>query len=72
MAEKMAAKGMSIEEMTTELRINKGGEREFHIKALISSPFLADSENIDACIADISTLKTDLKLVRFDVRVHTK
>jgi glycine cleavage system regulatory protein len=71
-AEKMADKGMSIEEMTTELRINKAGEREFIINALVSSPNLADSENLEACIADISTLKTDLKLIRFDVHVHTK
>jgi glycine cleavage system regulatory protein len=71
-AEKMAAKGMSIEEMTTELRINKAGEREFVIDALISSPDLAHSENVEACIADISTLTVDLQLIRFDVRVHTK
>jgi glycine cleavage system regulatory protein len=70
-AEKMAAKGMSIEELTTELRINKAGEREFFIDALVSSPNLADSENLEGCIADISTLEDDLKLTRFDVRVHT-
>lgn len=71
-AEKMAAKGMSVEEMTTELRINSAGEREFIIDALVSSPNLADSENLEACITDISTLKSDLNLVQFDVRVHTK
>jgi hypothetical protein len=70
-AEKVASKGMSIEDLTTSLRISKDGQREFVIDALVSTPNLADMENLDACIADISTLKDDLHLSVFDVRVHT-
>ena len=70
-AEKMYSKGMSIEDISTELRVGRDGQREFIIKALVSSPNLADKENLDQCIADISTLKTDLDLTHFSIRVHT-
>jgi hypothetical protein len=69
-AEKTSSKGMSLENVTTSLRVGKNGEREFVIDALVSSPNLADKENLDACIADISTLQEDLKLSQLDIRVH--
>ena len=70
-AEKIAQKGMSIEDMTTTLRIGHEGKREFVIDTRVSSPNLADVENLDTCIADLSTIETDLGLSHFDVRVHT-
>ena len=69
-AEKTSSKGMSLENVTTSLRVGKNGAREFVIDALVSSPNLADKENLDACIADISTLEEDLQLSHFDIRVH--
>lgn len=69
-AEKMASKGMSLENVTTSLRVGNNGQREFVIDALVSSLNLADKENLDACIADISTLQEDLELSHFDIRVH--
>ena len=69
-AEKVAEKGMSVENLTTELRIGKNQEREFVINLLVSSPDLKHKENIDQCIVDISTLKEELALTHFDIRVH--
>lgn len=70
-AEKAASLGMSIENMTTTLRIGKDGTREFVIDAMVSSPSMAQKENLDSMINDISTLKADLALSHFDVFVHT-
>ena len=41
-AEKMASKGMSIEDITTKLRIGPNGQREFVIDALVSSTELLE------------------------------
>lgn len=70
-AERLASKGMSLEDVSTKLRLNKDGQREFVIDALASSPNLSDRENLDACVADIASLKNDLNLTHFDMRVHT-
>lgn len=70
LSEKAASKGLSIENLTTSLRIGKTGNREFVIDAMVSSPNMADMENVDAIISDMSTLKTDLGLTHFDVFVH--
>jgi len=70
-AEKLASKGMSLEDVSTKLRMSKDGQREFVIDALASSKKLEDKENLDACIEDISSLKEDLNLTHFDMRVHT-
>jgi len=69
--EKVASKGMSIEDITTELRISKSGDREFVIDALVSCKTMFDRADLDHAIHDISSLQEDLKLSHFDVRVHT-
>ena len=69
-AEKAASKGMSIENMTTSLRIGKDGTREFVIDAMVSSPNMADIDNLDSIMNDMSTLKAELGLTHFDVFVH--
>jgi glycine cleavage system regulatory protein len=69
-AEKAASKGMSIENMTTSLRIGNTGNREFVIDAMVSSPNMADMDNLESVIRDMSTLKTDLGLSHFDVFVQ--
>ena len=70
MAEKAASYNMSIESMTTSLRIGKDGAREFVIDALVSSPDLEKMETLDSMISDLSTLKSDLSLSHFDIFVH--
>lgn len=69
-AEKAASKGMSIEDMTTSLRVAKDGTREFVIDALVSSPNLVEKEHLEHMILDISTLKQELQLTHFDIFVH--
>lgn len=70
-SEKVASKGMSIEDVTTKLRFSKSGEREFVIDALVSSTTVLDRVDLDHVIHDISRLQEDLSLTHFDIRVHT-
>lgn len=70
-SDKIASQGMSIEDITTKLRVSKSGEREFVIDALVSSTTLLDRADLDHVIHDISSLQEDLSLSHFDVRVHT-
>lgn len=70
-SEKISSKGMSIEDITTRLRISKSGEREFVIDALASSTLLFHRVELDPIIHDISSLQEDLQLSHFDIRVHT-
>ena len=70
-SEKVASQGMSIEDITTKLRVSKSGQREFVIDALVSSKTLLDRGDLDHVIHDISSLQEDLSLSHFDVRVHT-
>ena len=70
-AEKIASKGMSLEDVSTELRVGKNGAREFIVKASVSSPELAHRDDVASCVDDLSTLKSDLGLSTFDIRVHT-
>eukprot|EP00429_Kryptoperidinium_foliaceum_P010576 CAMPEP_0176001638 /NCGR_PEP_ID=MMETSP0120_2-20121206/230_1 /TAXON_ID=160619 /ORGANISM="Kryptoperidinium foliaceum, Strain CCMP 1326" /LENGTH=425 /DNA_ID=CAMNT_0017334193 /DNA_START=73 /DNA_END=1351 /DNA_ORIENTATION=- len=69
-AEKTASKGMTIDSLSTNLRIGRDGKREFVIDAMVSSPNMADRSNLDEIVNDISTLKTDLDLTHFDVFVE--
>lgn len=70
-SEKAASLGMAIENMTTSLRINKAGSREFVIDALVSSPDATHVHDLDQVIKDLSTLKKELQLSHFDLFVHT-
>ena len=70
-AEKVASKGMYIEDLTTELRMGKNGSREFVVHAAVSSPNLSDRDNLEACMQDLLKLKSDLGLSTFDLRAHT-
>lgn len=70
-SEKTFDRGLSIENLSTSLRIGKDGQREFVIDALVSSPTSFETENLDACIAYLSSLEDELQLSHFDIRVHT-
>jgi hypothetical protein len=69
-AERTASKGLSIENISTKLRLGKGGKREFVVKALVSSTRLSDKENLDAFIAELALLKADIQLSTLDIRVQ--
>jgi glycine cleavage system regulatory protein len=70
-AERIASRGMSLEDVTTTRRMSKTGQREFVIDVLASSPNIKDKENLDQCISEIASMETDFQLTHFDVRVHT-
>eukprot|EP00536_Pseudo-nitzschia_multiseries_P005083 jgi/Psemu1/254171/estExt_Genewise1Plus.C_920014 len=68
---RIATKGMSLEDVSTSIRLNSTGKREFVIDVLASSPNLKDKENLDQYVADITSMEKDLQLSHMDIRVHT-
>ena len=68
---RIAKKGMSLEDVSTSIRLNSLGQREFVIDVKASSPNTKDKENIDECVADIKSMEEDLQLSHMDIRVHT-
>lgn len=68
---RIARKGMSLEDVSTSIRLSAAGKREFVIDVLASSPNIKDKENIDQYVADISSMEQDLRLSHMDIRVHT-
>lgn len=69
--DRIAKKGMSLEDVSTSIRLSKTGEREFVIDVLASSPNIKDKENLDQYVADIASMEEDLDLHTMDIRVHT-
>jgi glycine cleavage system regulatory protein len=69
--DRIARKGMSLEDVTTSIRLSSTGQREFIIDVLASSPNMKDKENLDQYLADITSMEKDLKLSHLDIRVHT-
>jgi glycine cleavage system regulatory protein len=68
---RIASKGMSLEDVSTSIRKGALGQREFVIDVLASSPNIQDKDNLDQYIADITSMETDLQLSHLDIRVHT-
>ena len=71
-SERISSKGLSIENVVTELRMGKGGRRNFCVNVDCTSTSLADKENLHTLVQDLSTLKTELGLDILDIRVHTE
>ena len=69
---RIARKGMSLEDVSTSIRLSSTGQREFVIDVLASSPNIKDKENLDEYIADITSMEKDLHLSHMDIRVHTE
>ena len=69
-AEKISGKGMSLENVETQLRMH-GGRREFVVDAYVSSKKISDRDNLLEIIKDISTIKEDLGLDTLDIRVQS-
>jgi len=68
---RIARKGMSLEDVSTSIRLSSTGQREFVIDVLASSPNIKDKENLDQYVADITSMEEDLQLSHMDIRVHT-
>ena len=69
-AEKIAAKGMSIENVETKLRMHNG-HREFVVDVFVSSTKQSDRENVKQLVNEISQIKEELSLDTLDIRVHS-
>lgn len=70
LSEKVSEKGMSFENVTTELRMSKGGRREFVIDADCTAVNLLEKGSLHEVIGDFSSLKDSLGLDIMDIRVH--
>lgn len=70
-AEAIARRNMSIEDVQTEIRRGKGnGKRDFVINAEVVSTTQMDQEDLDSVIAEFKKLKEELNLRVVDIRVH--
>ncbi len=71
-SEMISSKGLSIENVVTEMRMGKGGRRNFCVNIDCTSSSLSDKKNLTALVRDLSTLKAELGLDILDIRVHTE
>eukprot|EP00566_Odontella_aurita_P011992 CAMPEP_0113580310 /NCGR_PEP_ID=MMETSP0015_2-20120614/30596_1 /TAXON_ID=2838 /ORGANISM="Odontella" /LENGTH=394 /DNA_ID=CAMNT_0000484473 /DNA_START=217 /DNA_END=1401 /DNA_ORIENTATION=- /assembly_acc=CAM_ASM_000160 len=71
-SEKVCSLGMSVDSITTELRMGKNGQRDFVVNADCTTAFVTieDKEELDEIFSDLSSLKSSLSLDVLDVRVH--
>lgn len=69
-AEQLATLGMSVENLTTELRQGKSGRRDFVVNADVITSQIMEEEELKEVINDIQKLKSTLNLDVLDVRVQ--
>lgn len=69
-SELIAAKGMSIEDITTEIRRGKNGRRDFVVTAEVVTTERMDREHFEELNAEFTQLKDELDLSVVDIRVH--
>lgn len=68
-SEKLSQSGLSVEEMGTELRLNKDGRRDFVVNADVTTPIELSQENLKEIVNELGSLKDSLALDVVDVRV---
>lgn len=69
-SEKLSSSGLSVEDMGTELRLNKSGRRDFVVNADVTTPVELDQEHVKEIVNNLGSLKETLSLDVVDVRVH--
>jgi hypothetical protein len=69
-SEKLSNSGLAVEDMGTELRLNKNGRRDFVVNADVTSPIHLDQQHVKEIVSDLASLKDTLSLDVVDVRVH--
>lgn len=69
-AEKLSFLGMNVENLTTELRAGRSGQRDFVINADVTTSHMLEEEELIHLISDIRHLKEPLGLDILDVRVQ--
>ena len=68
-SERVANLGLSVDNITTELRMDKRHSRREFVVSCDATTAWSDEESIDNAIQDISELKVDLGLDMLDIRV---
>lgn len=69
-AEQVSSKGMLIENVSTQLRMNHDGRRQFVVDADCTTGHDWDAREMDGIVADLSGLKETLGLEVLDMRIH--
>ena len=69
-AEAIAERNMSIEDVTTEIRRGKNNGRDFVINAEVVTTEHMDQEHLDSLLAELQKIKEDMDLSIVDIRVH--
>lgn len=70
-SEEIRERGMSIDNVSTELRMGKDGDRNFVITVDCTTSTSMDKSHLQQLVHDFSGLKDDLSLDVVDVRVHS-
>lgn len=68
-SERVANLGLSVDNITTELRMDKRNSRREFVVSCDATTAWSDEESIDNAIQDLSELKVDLGLDMLDIRV---
>ena len=69
-AEAIAERNMSIEDVTTEIRRGKNNGRDFVINPEVVTTEHMDQEHLDSLLAEFQKIKEDMDLSIVDIRVH--
>jgi len=69
-AEKLSGRGISVENLSTELRRGPGGRRDFVINANVTCSGLYDQDELKTLFADMRKLKKKLNLDVLDIRAQ--
>jgi len=69
-AELLAHRRMSVEDITTEIRRGEKGRRDFVVNVEVVTSQKMDQENLDSLLAEFQDLKEELNLSVVDIRVH--
>ena len=68
-SERVAKLGLSVDNITTELRMDKNRSRREFVVSCDATTARSDEESIQSAIHDISALKAELGLDVLDIRV---
>ena len=69
-ADKVSEENLSVENITTEIRLGEGGRRDFVINCDCTASRKLENPELDALFGDFSDLKKELNFDVIDIRVH--
>jgi glycine cleavage system regulatory protein len=69
-SESLADKGLSIESIVTDVQVGKNNRHEFVVNADCIATSYMDHDTLSAMVTELGSLKQELDLNTFDVRVQ--